>query len=139
MVAYIDYARWEMNLKKSDAIYAKSVFQRAVKDHPTDIEVWDTYLEFSVSQTWGVRGMALMGFLQSTVPKVKNTLLEVAERAVKSIPSSGMLWASYLRAAVRPISSSPSFGADIVRVLRRRKDRVRRPSTDCSSVHWVLV
>lgn len=46
--AYIDYVAWEREVKRPDTPLVKGIFERAVRDHPTNIEVWEAYLEFLV-------------------------------------------------------------------------------------------
>lgn len=47
--AYLNYARWELEVPKPDLTLVRALFDRAVKDHPMNVEVWDEYLEFGAS------------------------------------------------------------------------------------------
>lgn len=46
---YLNYARWELEVPKPDLNLVQAIFNRAVKDHPMNVEIWDEYLEFGVS------------------------------------------------------------------------------------------
>lgn len=49
--AYLDYVSWEREVKRPDVVLVKQLFERAIKDHPQELELWETYLEFLVSPT----------------------------------------------------------------------------------------
>jgi len=46
--AYLDYVSWEREVKRPDTPLVKGIFERAVADHPTEIDLWDEYLGFLV-------------------------------------------------------------------------------------------
>lgn len=47
--AYLDYVSWEREVKRPDVVLVKQLFERAIKDHPQELELWEAYLEFLVS------------------------------------------------------------------------------------------
>jgi hypothetical protein len=46
--AYLEYIRWETAVKKPAVPLVSALCERAVKDFPSSVDVWDTYLEFAV-------------------------------------------------------------------------------------------
>ena len=47
--AYLEYVSWERTGKKAkeaDPMIARNLYQRALKDHPSDWSVWEAYLQF---------------------------------------------------------------------------------------------
>ncbi|GAA5897738.1 hypothetical protein JCM5296_000867 [Sporobolomyces johnsonii] len=80
--AYLAYIGWECEVKRPDVPLVKALCERAVKDHPTNLELWENYLEFSMK-----------------IPQKESNLLQVAEKAVRNLPTSASLWATYFRAS----------------------------------------
>ncbi|BGP66332.1 Splicing factor [Rhodotorula toruloides] len=96
--AYLDYVAWEREVKRPDTPLIKGIFERAVKDHPSDIEVWEAYLEFL-----------------HKIPEKESNLREVAEKAVRNLPSSVSLWTAYFR-----VAEKLHLGAEEVETLFQR-------------------
>ncbi|BGP27978.1 Splicing factor [Rhodotorula toruloides] len=96
--AYLDYVAWEREVKRPDTPLVKAIFERAVKDHPSDIEVWEAYLEFL-----------------HKIPEKESNLREVAEKAVRNLPSSVSLWTAYFR-----VVEKLQLGAEEVETLFQR-------------------
>lgn len=93
---------WEREVKRPDISLVKNLCERAVKDFPENVELWDTYLEFAVRLlSLYLASLANLRVKQATLPKKSPLLLAVAEKAVKNLPGSGLLWAAYFRAAER--------------------------------------
>ncbi|GAA5974409.1 hypothetical protein JCM21900_003545, partial [Sporobolomyces salmonicolor] len=80
--AYLDYIGWECEVKRPDTPLVKALCERAVKDHPTNLELWENYLEFSMKS-----------------PQKESNPLQVAEKAVRNLPDSASLWGTYFRAS----------------------------------------
>lgn len=105
--AYLDYVAWEREVKRPDTPLVKGIFERAVKDHPNDIEVWEAYLEFLVRRSSLLsKPNVHLARAQHKIPEKESNLREVAEKAVRNLPSSVSLWTAYFRVAVRPTLSS---------------------------------
>lgn len=64
--AYLDYVAWEREVKRPDTPLVKGIFERAVKDHPSDIEVWEAYLEFLVRRSTSSVIQILISLAHST-------------------------------------------------------------------------
>lgn len=47
--AYIEYISWEREVKRPDVTLVKNLCERAIEDHPENVDLWDSYLEFAVS------------------------------------------------------------------------------------------
>ncbi|BGP52072.1 Splicing factor [Rhodotorula kratochvilovae] len=96
--AYLDYVAWEREVKRPDTPLVKGIFERAVKDHPTNLDVWEEYLSFL-----------------NKIPPQEANLREVAEKAVRNLPSSVSLWAAAMRAVEKL-----GLGAEEVEALFQR-------------------
>lgn len=46
--AYMNYVRWELEVKRPAIELVKALFERAINDHPSNVEIWDAFLEYSV-------------------------------------------------------------------------------------------
>lgn len=46
--AYLEYISWEREVKRPDIPLVKGLFERAIHDHPREIELWETWIEFLV-------------------------------------------------------------------------------------------
>lgn len=46
----MNYIRWELEVKRPAIDLVKALFERAINDHPANIEIWDAFLEYSVSR-----------------------------------------------------------------------------------------
>ncbi|KAK4048669.1 Splicing factor [Microbotryomycetes sp. JL201] len=46
--AYIDYVSWEREVKKPDVVLTRALLERAVKDHPSSLALWEEYIDFAV-------------------------------------------------------------------------------------------
>lgn len=101
--AYLEYIKWESSIKRPNAKMVQGLCERAVKDYPSSVDVWETYLDAAVrccALIWMCSSADNVVSLQSATPK-KSNLLEVADRAVKNVPQSGLLWSIYMRVVVR--------------------------------------
>ncbi|GAA6048750.1 hypothetical protein JCM3770_003941 [Rhodotorula araucariae] len=96
--AYLDYVAWEREVQRPDTPLVKGIFQRAIKDHPANIDVWEEYLAFL-----------------RKIPEKESNLLEVSEKAVRNLPSSASLWTAAMRVVERL-----GLGADAVEALFQR-------------------
>ncbi|GAA5990216.1 hypothetical protein JCM11641_001820 [Rhodosporidiobolus odoratus] len=90
--AYMTYVSWEREVKRPDIFLVKNLLERAIHDHPSVIELWETWLEFLYK-----------------IPEKESNLLEVAEKAVRNIPNSAQLWTAAMRAyEKRSTATSPA-------------------------------
>ncbi|GAA5883970.1 hypothetical protein JCM6882_002087 [Rhodosporidiobolus microsporus] len=80
--AYLEYIAWEREVKRPDITSVKNLFERAVHDHPKEVEVWETWIEFL-----------------NKIPERESNLLEIADKAVRNLPENVSLWTAALRAA----------------------------------------
>lgn len=107
--AFAAYAKWELEVKAPNVPLVAGLFDRAVLHHPESVELWDMYLDFCVRSHVPnslYRQMAYVHAAQNTLPKARlSTVLDVAERAVKHLPGSADLYATFLRAIVRLFST----------------------------------
>ncbi|GAA5875208.1 hypothetical protein JCM3774_004169 [Rhodotorula dairenensis] len=76
--AYLDYIAWEREVKRPDVALVKQLFERAIKDHPRELELWESYMEFLHK------------------PSEAN-LREISQRAIRNLPFSVALWTASLR------------------------------------------
>lgn len=101
-------------MKKPDIELVKSLFERAVYDcsereGPVKEleEVWDEYFAFAVRRTSLMLHQTNV-VMQTATPKKFVNLVNIADRAVRSCPASGLLWANHFRVSVSfpaPLSS----------------------------------
>ncbi|GAA6059133.1 hypothetical protein JCM10212_003880 [Sporobolomyces blumeae] len=96
--AYLDYIAWEREVKRPDVQLVKALCARATTDHPHDVELWETCVEFE----W-------------RIPEKDSGLLEVAEKSVRHNPANASLWTTYFRT-----SEKAGQGADGVEGLFAR-------------------
>ncbi|GAA6015137.1 hypothetical protein JCM10207_003614 [Rhodosporidiobolus poonsookiae] len=96
--AYLDYISWEREVKRPDIPLVDTLFERAVHDHPSDTELWETWVEFS-----------------HKCPAKLTNLTGIVEKAVRSVPGSATVWSMAMRAAEKQ-----SLGAEAVEVLFQR-------------------
>ncbi|GAA6038706.1 hypothetical protein JCM8097_002356 [Rhodosporidiobolus ruineniae] len=80
--AYLEYIGWEREVKRPDIPLVKGLFERAVHDHPKDVDVWETWIEF----------------LQR-IPEKESNLSEITEKAVRNLPENASLWTAAMRTA----------------------------------------
>ncbi|GAA5845158.1 hypothetical protein JCM3766R1_002090 [Sporobolomyces carnicolor] len=80
--AYLDYIGWEREVKRPDVPLVKALFARATKDHPNEVEIWDTFVEFE----W-------------KISEKDSSLIQVGENSVRFNPGNASLWATYFRIA----------------------------------------
>ncbi|KAM0789923.1 hypothetical protein ACM66B_006763 [Microbotryomycetes sp. NB124-2] len=85
--AYLEYVSWEREVKKPDVILTRALLERAVKDHPDSLALWDEFIDFA-----------------GTVGKKAPLQLQICERAIRHVPASASLWSSYMRAAEKSVS-----------------------------------
>ncbi|KAK4054023.1 Splicing factor [Microbotryomycetes sp. JL221] len=85
--AYLEYIAWEREVKKPDITLTTALLERAISDHPTSLELWETMVDFA-----------------GTVGKKAPLQLQACERAVRSLPGSATIWAAYMRAAEKNAS-----------------------------------
>ncbi|KAL8280474.1 hypothetical protein RQP46_007122 [Phenoliferia psychrophenolica] len=99
--AYVNYVKWELEVKSPNVPLVIGLLDRAVEDHPVSAELWDIYLDFCYG-----------------LPKAKlATLLLVADRAVKHLPASGELWATYFRALEKTGQGAEAIEALFARAM----------------------
>ncbi|GAA5854941.1 hypothetical protein JCM9279_003579 [Rhodotorula babjevae] len=96
--AYLDYVSWEREVKRPDTPLVKGIFERAVADHPTEIDLWDEYL----------------GFLHK-IPEKDSNLRDVSEKAIRNLPTSTSLWTAAMR-----VAEKLGLGAEEVEALFQR-------------------
>ncbi|TNY18454.1 hypothetical protein DMC30DRAFT_53948 [Rhodotorula diobovata] len=96
--AYLDYVSWEREVKRPDTPLVKGIFERAVADHPTEIDLWDEYL----------------GFLHK-IPEKESNLREVSEKAIRNLPTATSLWTAAMR-----VAEKLGLGAEEVEALFQR-------------------
>lgn len=129
-------------MKRPDTPLVKGVFERAVKDHPTNIEVWEAYLEFLVRSLSACSADRLLkpGRTQHKIPEKESNLREVAEKAVRNLPSSVSLWTAYFRVVVRLFISRRYSHADALSSTGKAPPRRRggRDALPACSGDWLL-
>ncbi|GAA5954263.1 hypothetical protein JCM8115_003354 [Rhodotorula mucilaginosa] len=96
--AYLDYVSWEREVKRPDVVLVKQLFERAVKDHPQELELWETYLEFLHKP-------------------LDANLREVCERAIRNLPAAVPLWTTSLRIAEKLHASAEEIEATFLRAI----------------------
>ncbi|GAA5836247.1 hypothetical protein JCM11251_001440 [Rhodosporidiobolus azoricus] len=80
--AYLDYIAWEREVKRPDIPLVKALFERAVHDHPAEVEIWETWIEFL-----------------NKIPERDSNLLEITNKAVRNLPAHVPFWTAAMRAA----------------------------------------
>ncbi|GAA5937957.1 U6 snRNP complex subunit PRP24 [Sporobolomyces koalae] len=80
--AYLDYIEWERQPKRPDTRLVKALFERAIKDHSSELEIWETWIEFE----WRLVEKDL-------------ELQQVGEKSIRFNPGNALLWANYMRIA----------------------------------------
>ncbi|GAA5982729.1 hypothetical protein JCM10908_006763 [Rhodotorula pacifica] len=80
--AYLDYISWEREVKRPDVVLVKQLFERVIKDHPQELELWESYMEFMHKPS-------------------ETTVRELTERAIRNLPASVSLWTTSLRVIER--------------------------------------
>ena len=95
-------------------VLVKQLFERAIKDHPQELEVWEAYLEFLVSRHrrdfYGSLRQLTRGSANVQHKPLDAHLREICERAIRNLPAAVALWTTSLRIAVRsfPLGSLQS-------------------------------
>ncbi|GAA5825178.1 hypothetical protein JCM5353_002251 [Sporobolomyces roseus] len=110
--AYIDYIAWEREVKRPDIPLVKALLERAIKDHPSEYELWETYVEFE----W-------------KIPEKDSTLMQVGEKSIRFNPSNAQLWATYFR-----IAEKLEQGSEVVEGFFARAMATRLFEGDMDSV-----
>ncbi|GAA6026461.1 hypothetical protein JCM8202_005309 [Rhodotorula sphaerocarpa] len=98
--AYLDYVAWEREVKRPDTALVKQLFERAIRHHPEDLNLWESYLEF----------------LHKPAQKESN-LREVAERAIRNLPTAVTVWTATLRIVEKLQLSGEEFEGVFQRAL----------------------
>lgn len=94
----------------------KALLERAIKDHPSEYELWETYVEFEVRSlalslslhplsSQSLNSFHGSDFEQWKIPEKDSTLMQVGEKSIRFNPSNAQLWATYFRIAVRSFLS----------------------------------
>ncbi|BGP20599.1 hypothetical protein JCM10213_007133 [Rhodosporidiobolus nylandii] len=98
--AYLDYVSWEREVKRPDIPLVKGLFERAVHDHPAEVELWETWIEFL-----------------NKIPEKESNLLEVTEKAVRALPGTASFWTAGMRAVEKLHLASEDMEALFQRAL----------------------
>ncbi|KAI5481378.1 pre-mrna splicing factor 24 [Pseudohyphozyma bogoriensis] len=86
---YLDYGKWEMEVKNVNVPLVSHLWERATSDFPENVEIWLAYLEFSA--------------------KKPGLTMPIAEKAVRHVPGSHVLWENYFLAAEKARNTTPAL------------------------------
>lgn len=119
--AYNNYIRWELEVKKPNVTLVRMLFERGVHEHRDSVDLWDGYLEFLVSLAHALvvnRAEPKSG--QNSLPSKTANATVIAERAIKNLPSSGLVWSSYLRTAEKSKLGTATIETIFARALESK-------------------